>query len=73
MVEVEVGQVWATGERTVRVLERRAAHVVVRDTYGWRRSLTRDELEHGFRRVTDRAMPVSGVMGRRALADVEPA
>ncbi len=69
----EVGQVWASGERTVRVLETRAAHVVVRDMYGWRRSLTEHELEHGFRVVTDHAEPVPGVMGRRALADIEPA
>jgi len=70
---VEIGQVWASGERTVRVLERGARHVVVRDSYGWRRSLTEHELEQGFRVVTDHAPPVPGVMGRRSLADVEPA
>lgn len=70
---VEVGEVWASGERTVRILEAQAAHVVIRDSYGWRRSLTPQELEHGFRRVTDRRRPVPGVMARRALADVEPA
>ena len=70
---VEVGQVWASGERTVRVLAKEASRVVVRDTYGWRRRLTEHELRHGFRVVTDRPAPAPGVMGRRALADVEPA
>jgi hypothetical protein len=69
----EVGQIWASGERTVRVLETYAQRVVIRDTYGWRRLLTEQELENGFRVVTDHVEPVRGVMGRRALADVEPA
>ena len=70
---IEVGEVWASGERTVRVLERGERGVVVRDTYGWRRSLTERELEQGFRPVTGRQTPVIGVMACRALADVEPA
>ena len=70
---IEVGEVWASGERTVRVLEHDDGGVVVRDTYGWRRSLTERELEQGFRPVTGRPTPVPGVMARRALADVEPA
>jgi hypothetical protein len=70
---VEVGEVWASGERTVRVLERGDGGVVVRDTYGWRRSLTERELEQGFRPVTGRPAAVPGVMACRALADVEPA
>lgn len=70
---VEIGEEWASGERTVRVLERDDRRVVVRDSYGWRRSLTARELEQGFRRVTGRRPPVPGVMARRALADVEPA
>jgi hypothetical protein len=70
---IEVGQVWASGERTVRVLERDADRVVVRDSYGWRRSLTGDELTSGFRVVTDRVERVRGVMARRALADLDPA
>ena len=70
---VEVGQVWASGERTVMVLARERGRVVVRDTYGWRRSLTQDELEQGFRVATEQRDPASRVMARRALADVEPA
>ncbi len=70
---VEIGQLWASGERTVCVLAEESSRVVVRDTYGWRRSLTRDELERGFRIVGDRPPPSPGVMGRRTLPDVEPA
>lgn len=70
---VEVGEVWTSGERAVRVLERGDRRVVVRDTYGWRRSLTERELQQGFRPAGDRPAPVPGVMARRALADVEPA
>ena len=70
---VHVGQVWANGERTVRVLAREVPHVVVvRDTYGLRRWLTEYELEHGFRVMSDHAERVPGVMACRALADVEP-
>ena len=47
--------------------------VVVRDAYGWRRSLTQNELEHGFSALTDHRERARGVMARRALADVEPA
>ncbi len=71
---VESGQVWASGGRTVLVLATDAPRVVVRDSYGWRRSLTEDELEQGFSAVSagggERAR---GVMACRALADVEPA
>jgi hypothetical protein len=70
---VENGQVWASGGRTVRVLDQDDAHIVVLDTYGWRRSLTEYELEHGFSPLTDNAERVRGVMARRALADLEPA
>ena len=70
---VEIGQVWASGERTVRVLERDDRGVIVRDTYGWRRSLTERLLAQGFRPVTGRTPPVPGVMARRSLAVVEPA
>ena len=69
----EVGEVWTSGERTVRVLERDDRGVVVRDTYGWRRSLTERQLEQGFRPATGRPAPVPRVMACRALADVEPA
>ncbi len=71
---VENGQVWESGGRTVLVLATDAPRVVVRDSYGWRRSLTEHELQHGFTVVTgDGEERVPGVMGRRALADVEPA
>lgn len=70
---VEIGEVWASGERTVRVLERHDRGVVVRDSYGWRRSLTERELEQGFRPLRSRPDRVPGVMACRALADVEPA
>ncbi len=70
---VEVGQVWASGERTVLVLAQEVERVVVRDMYGWRRSLTQEELQQGFRVMTDQPPPMAHVMARRALADVEPA
>ena len=69
----ENGKIWASGGRTVRVLARDDTGVIVRDSYGWRRSLTRDELEHGFTDITEHAERVRGVMARRALADLEPA
>ncbi len=69
---VEVGQDWASGERAVRVLETGAAHVVVRDSYGWRRSLTRGDLTNGFNALSDRVERVRGVMARRSLADIDP-
>lgn len=69
----KVGQVWASGERTVQVLATRGPYVVVRDTFGWRRSMTAHDLEHGFARVVaDREPVLPGVMARRSLADVEP-
>ncbi|HEY5143449.1 MAG TPA: hypothetical protein VII98_08115 [Solirubrobacteraceae bacterium] len=70
---IENGQVWASGGRTVVVLAQEDAHVIVRDSYGWRRSLTEDELEHGFSHSTDQVEAVRGVMARRALADIQPA
>jgi len=70
---IENGQVWASGGRAVHVVGRDDARVVVRDSYGWRRSLTEDELAHGFSNVTDHVEQVRGVMARRALADLEPA
>ena len=70
---IESGQVWASGGRTVVVLAQEDARVIVRDSYGWRRSLTEDELERGFSRPTDRVEPARGVMARRALADIQPA
>lgn len=71
--EQQSAEIWTSGGRTVRVVQREDARVVVRDTYGWRRSLTRDELEHGFVDAADHHTRVRGVMARRALADVEPA
>ncbi len=70
---IETGQVWASGGRAVRVVDREDSRVVVRDSYGWRRSLTEDELAHGFSNVTEHVEQVQGVMARRALADLEPA
>ena len=70
---IENGQVWASGGRTISVLAREGPRVIVRDSYGWRRSLTEDELERGFSRTTDRVEPARGVMARRALADIQPA
>jgi len=70
---IENGQVWASGGRTVSVLARDHARVIVRDSYGWRRSLSEDELTHGFSDVGDRVEAVRGVMARRALADIQPA
>ena len=72
---IEIGQVWASGGRTVQVLEAEAdaPGVVVRDTYGWRRVLTEDDLEHGFSLVDDHAESARGVQARRALADLQPA
>lgn len=70
---IETGQVWTSGGRRVRVVANHGARVVVRDTYGWRRTLTADELKHGFSNVTDHVEPVRRVMARRALADVEAA
>lgn len=70
---VEVGQLWGSGERSVLVLAVGVSHVVVRDSYGWRRSLSRHDLERGFRVVGDCTQVVPGVMGCRALADVQPA
>ena len=70
---VENGQVWASGGRAVRVVGRQDARVEVRDSYGWRRSLTEDELVAGFSNVTDHVERVRGVMARRTLADLEPA
>ncbi len=70
---VEDGQVWESGGRTVQVLKADEQGVVVRDAYGWRRSLTQNELEHGFSALTDHRERARGVMARRALADVEPA
>ena len=70
---IENGQVWASGGRTVVVLAQEDAHDIVRDSYGWRRSLTEDELKHGFSDISHRVEAVRGVMARRALADIQPA
>jgi hypothetical protein len=70
---VENGQVWASGGRTVRVLDREDERVVVVDSYGRRRWLSEDELQHGFTPLMGQVERVRGVMARRALADVEPA
>ena len=70
---IESGQVWTSDGRTVQVLGKHDARVTVRDTYGWRRSLTEDELTHGFTALTDHVESGRGVMARRTLADLEPA
>ena len=70
---IEIGQVWQSSGRTVHVLATDAPRVIVRDTYGWRRSLTVDELENGFMLATEPGAEPRGVMACRALADVEPA
>ena len=70
---IQSGQVWASGGRTVVVLAQEDARVIVRDSYGWRRSLTEDELERGFSHTTEQVEAVRGVMARRALADIQPA
>lgn len=67
---IESGQIWTSGGRTVQVLATSDARVTVRDTYGWRRSLTEEELTSGF---TEHVEQVPGVMARRSLADLEPA
>jgi len=73
VAEIEVGQVWETGERAVVVVSTGAAGVRVRDSYGWLRSMTTDELEHGFSLATGGRAATRRVMGRRSLADIEPA
>jgi len=70
---IENGQIWASGGRTVVVLGQEDARVIVRDSYGWRRSLTEDELKHGFSDISHRVEAVRGVMARRTLADIQPA
>jgi len=70
---VEVGQVWETGERAVVIVSTEVAGVRVRDSYGWLRSLTIDELELGFSLATEGRAATRSVMARRSLADIEPA
>jgi len=70
---IENGQVWASGGRTISVLAKEGSRVIVRDSYGWRRSLTEDELKHGFSDFSHRVEAVRGVMARRTLADIQPA
>jgi len=70
---IEPGQLWVSGGRVVRIIGMERSNIVVRDTYGWRRLLSERELRDGFRQVVARrAEGVRGVMGRRALADVDP-
>ena len=58
----------------MRVLGRERARVLVRDSYGWRRSLTEEQLQRGFRRTGSASDDdARGVMACRALPDVEPA
>ncbi len=69
---IEIGQVWSSGERSVEVIASDVGRVVVRDAYGWRRGLSERELQRGFVRAGGSRPPLR-VMGRRALADIEPA
>lgn len=75
---IEPGEVWTSGGRSVRVIDREQRNVVVvRDSFGLRRRMPEAELVGGFRRlppgVTDRAAADTGsVMACRALADVDP-
>ena len=74
---VELGEVWTSGGRSVRVVGRERSRVIVRDTYGLRRRMAEEELRRGFRRVTagdpvEAARAARGVMARRSLADVDP-
>jgi hypothetical protein len=59
-------QTTATGEDTVSVRRGHDALVIARDSYGWRRPLTQDTPEHGFRVMTDHVDRVRDVMARRA-------
>ena len=75
---IELDEVWTSGGRSVRVVGRERSRVVVRDTYGWLRRLPEDELRKGFRPAHGRASAQAartarGVMGRRSLADIDPA
>lgn len=72
---VEAGQIWTTSGRTVRVLAADDQKIVIRDSYGWKRSLTEDELRNGFALLSSTGQSSArprGVMARRALADVPP-
>lgn len=69
---VSAGQVWFSGQRSVRVLGTEPRAVVVRDSYGLRRTLSRAEFTAGFVPVLG-GHPATSVMACRALADLEPA
>lgn len=65
------GQVWFTGQRSIRVLSAEDGAVTLRDGYGRRRTLTEADFTEGF--VASRGeRPASPVMACRALADLEP-
>lgn len=76
---IERGEVWTSGGRSVRVIDREQRDVVVvRDSFGLRRRMPEAELVGGFSRVPQGAPgPAAagdrGVMACRALADVDPA
>ncbi len=70
---IESGQVWTSGGRSVRVLAKSETQITVRDSYGWRRSLTEEELTRGFTDLSRQVESTRGVMARRTLPDLEPA
>ena len=69
---IKAGQVWFSGQRSVKVLVTKQGDVIVRDSYGWRRTLTEADFTAGFV-PTRGAQPATPVKGCRALADLEPA
>ena len=69
---IRPGQVWFTGQRSVRVLATGNRGVVVRDSHGRRRTLTESDFTQGFVSIRG-GRPSTSVMACRALADLEPA
>ncbi len=69
---IRAGQVWSSGQRSVRVLAMDHGSVTVRDSYGRRRTLAERDFTGGFS-PAGHGHPAAGVMACRALADLEPA
>lgn len=68
---IRAGQVWSSGQRSVRVIAVEDGGVTVRDSYGRRRTLAERDFTGGFS-PPGHEHP-AGVMACRALADLEPA
>ena len=69
---ISAGQVWFSGQRSVRVLVTGPRGVIVHDSYGMRRTLTKADFTAGFVPIRG-GNPAAAVMACRALADLEPA